>query len=168
MEKRKTLVSNDFDVPAGLETQRFKLRMLTINDLVKDYGAVMSSVDHLRSTFSVISESNWPERLTLEDNLIDLGWHQREFTLRYSFAYTVMTPDEIRCLGCVYLNPSQKSYYDVVISMWVRVSELCNGLDLELYSSVKTWINEVWPFSRPAYPGREITIEDWNKIPDEL
>ena len=68
----------------------------------------------------------------------------------------------------VYLNPSQKGCYDVVISMWVRASELCNDLDLELYSSVKTWINEVWPFSRPAYPGREITIEDWNKIPDEL
>ena len=168
MEKRKTLVSDDFDVPAGLETQQFKLRMLTINDLVKDYDAVMSSVDHLRSTFSVISESDWPERLTLEDNLIDLGWHQREFTLRYSFAYTVMTPDEIRCLGCVYLNPSQKGCYDVVISMWVRASELCNDLDLELYSSVKTWINEVWPFSRPAYPAREITIEDWNKIPNEL
>jgi len=104
--KRKTLVSDDFGVPAGLETQKFKLRMLTINDLVKDYDAVMSSVDHLRSSFSVNSESDWPERLTLEDNLIDLGWHQREFTLRYSFAYTVMTPDEIRCLGCVYLNPS--------------------------------------------------------------
>ena len=51
--------------------------------------------------------------------------------------------------------------------MWVRASELWNNLDSELYSSVKTWINEVWPFSRPAYPGSEITIEDWNKIPDE-
>ena len=53
MEKRKTLVSDDFDVPAGLATARFTLRMLTINDLIKDYDAVMSSVDHLRYKFGI-------------------------------------------------------------------------------------------------------------------
>jgi len=167
VEKRKTLVSDDFDVPEGLKTERFNLRMLTINDLIKDYDAVMSSVDYLRGTFSKTLGSNWPTKLTLEENLIDLGWHQREFTLRYSFAYTVMAPDESQCLGCVYLNPSRKSCYDVVISMWVRASELRNDLDLELYSSVKTWINGMWPFSSPVYPGRDIKIEEWNKIPDE-
>jgi hypothetical protein len=29
----------------------------------------------------------------LEEDLVELGWHQREFALRYSYAYTVMTPD---------------------------------------------------------------------------
>jgi hypothetical protein len=52
--------------------------------------------------------------------------------------------------------------------MWVRVSELCNGLDSDLYGAVKKWISELWPFTRPAYPGREITIEEWQKIPDDL
>ncbi len=105
--------------------------------------------------------------MTLEEDLIDLGWYKREFTLRYSFAYTVMSPDEPLCLGCVYINPCRKTGYDVVVSMRVRTSELANNLDSELYSCIKTWINEVWPFSRPAYPGREITIEDWKKIPDD-
>ena len=58
MEKRKTLVDGSFRVPVGLVTERFRLRMLTINDLVKDYDAVMSSVEHLRNTFSKISESD--------------------------------------------------------------------------------------------------------------
>ena len=168
MENRKTLVSEDFIVPSGLATEQFKLRMLSINDLIKDYDAVMSSVDHLRNTYSLISGSNWPVGLTLEEDLIDLGWHQREFTLRYSFAYTVMTLDETRCLGCVYLEPSRKSCFDVVISMWVRVSELGYGLDSDLYGAVKMWISEVWPFASPAYPGRAITIEEWNNIPDDL
>ena len=65
MEGRKTLVSTDFDVPEGLETNRFRLRMLSIHDLVRDFDAVMSSSDHLQETFSVIMGSDWPEGLTL-------------------------------------------------------------------------------------------------------
>jgi len=168
MEGRQALVNDDFEVPKVLVTEKFRLRMLTINDLVKDYDAVMSSVEHLQQTYSAITGSDWPDGLTLEEDLIDLGWHQREFTLRYSFAYTVMSLDESSCLGCLYIYPCRKTGYDAVVSMWVRTSELINNLDSELYSCVKTWIDEAWPFSRPAYPGREIAIEDWRKIPDDL
>ena len=163
MDGRRTLVDEDFDVPKGLINEKFSLRMLTIHDLVKDYDAVMSSVEHLKETYSAIWGSDWPEGLTLEEDLIDLGWHQREFTLRNSFAYTILTPDESLCHGCVYNNPCSKTGYDVEVSMWVRTSELVNNLDSELYSCVKKWFDEAWPFSRPAYPGRAITIEDWDK-----
>ena len=166
MENKKTLVNTEFRIPTGLVTDHFLLRMLTIHDLVKDYDAVVSSTDHLKRTFSGISGSLWPDGLTLEQNLIDLGWHQREFTLRYSFAYTVMSSDEQYCLGCVYINPSRKIEYDAAISMWARESELSNNLDAKLYFSVKSWIHDVWPFSNPAYPGREITIEEWNNLAD--
>ena len=84
MRDRHRLVPDDFDVPDVLEHPRFRLRMLSVNDLVKDYDAVMSSVEHLRTTFSRESDSSWPEGLTIEDDLVDLGWHQREFTLRSS------------------------------------------------------------------------------------
>ena len=166
MEGRKTLVSTDFDVPEGLETNRFRLRMLSIHDLVRDFDAVMSSSDNLQETFSIIMGSDWPEGLTLEDNLIDLGWHQREFTLRYSFAYTVVTPSEDRCLGCVYINPSPKSDYDAMVTMWVRAEELESPLDDELYASVRTWISSRWPFKRTAYPRREIPLDLWFTLPD--
>ena len=168
MEGRQTLVDENFDVPKGLVNEKFRLRMLTIHDLVKDYDAVMSNTEHLRKTFSAISSSNWPDGLTLEEDLVDLGWHHREFTLRYSFAYTVMSLDESSCLGCQYIYPCRKTGYHAVVPMWVRTSELINSLDAELYSCVKTWIDEAWPFSRPAYPGREIAIEDWRRTPNDL
>ena len=123
MMGRKTLVPDDFEVPAVLETDKFRLRMLTVNDLIKDYDAVMTSADHLQATYS---QGGWPVGLTLEEDLIDLGWHQREFTLRYSFAYTVMSLDESMCLGCMYINPSEKADYDARITMWI--SRLAFGL----------------------------------------
>jgi len=66
-------VSDDFVLPEVLEN--------------KDYDAVMSSAEHLRSVWP---DSGWPGGLTLEEDLIDLGWHQKEFVIRLSFAYTLV------------------------------------------------------------------------------
>ena len=167
MRDRYCLVPDDFDVPEVLEHPRFRLRMLSVNDLVKDYDAVMSSVEHLRTTFSPEGGGSWPEGLTIEDDLVDLGWHQREFTRRSSFAYTMMTPDEGRCLGCVYIHPTLKGGHDCKVEMWVRADELESGLDDELYRSVRAWIANVWPFANPAYPGRAITFEEWHALPND-
>jgi hypothetical protein len=38
------LVPDDFKVPAGLEEERFRLRMLTVNDVVKDFDAICDRV----------------------------------------------------------------------------------------------------------------------------
>ena len=166
MHDRPRLVPDTFQVPEGLETARFRLRMLTVNDLVRDYDAVMSSVAHLKATYSAASGGVWPEGLTLEEDLVDLGWHQREFTMRYSFAYTVMSLDERRCLGCVYINPTRKRDHDAKVTLWVRAEELAGGLDGELDRTVRDWIATVWPFRNPAYPGREISVEDWARLPE--
>jgi hypothetical protein len=100
-------VAPDFEIPQVLETDKFRLRMLTVNDVVKDYDAVMTSVDHLKGVFG--PHSNWPSKeLTFEQDLIDLGWHQKEFQRRTSFAYTVMNLKESKCLGCVYIAPLRK------------------------------------------------------------
>ena len=40
------LVPGDFDVPSGLEHERFRLRMLTVDDVVKDFDAICNRVDH--------------------------------------------------------------------------------------------------------------------------
>jgi len=75
-------VPKEFDVPSGLETEEFRLRMLTVHDVVRDYDAVMSSVEHCQTIWG----GNWPVGLTLEQNLIDLGWHQKGFQTRRAFA----------------------------------------------------------------------------------
>jgi len=154
---------DDFKIPEGLETDRLRLRMLTVNDVVKDYEAVMTSVDHLRGVFG--PNSNWPGKdLTLEQDLIDLGWHQKEFQMERSFAYTVLSLDGTRCLGCVYIFPSPNSKYDARILLWVRQSELEKGLDEHLFETVKKWIKEKWPFKNPGYPGREVDWKTWHSL----
>ena len=166
MNELRPIVPEGFEVPAVLEHPRFRLRMLTVHDLIKDYDAVMTSVAHLQATYSAISGSDWPAGLTLEDDLIDLGWHQREFTLGTSFAYTVMAPDESRCLGCLYINPTRKGDHDVAVTLWVRADELETGLDDVLYETARTWIAQAWPFANPAFPGRAIAAADWRCLPD--
>jgi len=54
-------VPADFDVPQTLEAAGFRLRMLTVNDVVKDYDAVMSNVDHCKTIWPGLG---WPEGLT--------------------------------------------------------------------------------------------------------
>jgi hypothetical protein len=158
-------VPKEFKIPEKLETQEFRLRMLTVNDAVKDYDAVMTSVQHLRSVWP---GGTWPpEGLTLEQDLIDLGWHQKEFQRRTSFAYTVVTPSESKVVGCVYINPTPKHGYDAVVYFWARQSELDGGLESRLFSALKEWLAKEWPFKKVAFPGRDIDWKEWAKVPDE-
>ena len=154
-------VDRSFEVPEILETDDFRLRMLTVNDVIKDYDAVMSSVDHLSKVWP---GSGWPDGLTLEEDLIDLGWHQKEFQRRSSFAYTVVALDESRVLGCVYIYPTRKKGYDAEIYLWARQSELASGLEAELTASVKAWLKDKWPFKNAVLPGTDISLEEWDKV----
>jgi hypothetical protein len=106
----------EFVVPTILETERFRIRPITINDLVKDYDAVMSSVAHLQASFPLWG---WPtEDMSLEFDLMELGWHQKEALLRSSFDYAVMSLDERRLLGCVYIDPAESAAADADVSLW--------------------------------------------------
>ena len=147
-------VPDDFKIPDTLENDLFRLRMLTVNDVVKDYDAVMSSIEHLQKQFQ---GWYWPSPdLSLEQDLIDLGWHQKEFQTRRSFAYTVVRPDESEVLGCVYILPEEnRADIDAVLFMWVRSSVLNLGYDQKLFNVVKAWIKSEWPFRNVVYPNRE-------------
>ncbi len=138
----------DFEVPAGLETSHFRLRMLTVNDVEKDFEAVVASQDHLHDLWG----PGWPEGLTLEQNLIDLGWHQKEFQSRRSFAYTVVSPDESHVLGCVYIYPSRISGCDAEVYLWARQSDPDSGLETELKEVITSWLSATWPFKNPTLP----------------
>jgi hypothetical protein len=131
------LVSEDFDVPATLEHERFRLRMLTVDDVVKDFDAISNRVDH-RGT------PQPPFVPTVALNLVDLGWHQKEFELRRSFAYTIVAPDESRVLGCAYINPSET--HDASVRMWVRQDAWEDGLDPLAEAALRDWLEREWPF----------------------
>ena len=156
-------VPADFTVPAKLETDEFRLRMLTVHDVVKDYDAVMSSAEHLKSVWP---GGKWPDGLTLEQNLIDLGWHQKEFQTRRSFAYTVVTPSESMVIGCVYIVPTKKHGHDAEVYLWARQSELAGGLEDRLFVAVKDWLASDWPFKAVAFPGKDVSWETWKALPE--
>ena len=149
--KNSPFVPVTFEVPPVFETERFRLRMLSVNDVEKDYEAVIESRELLHSL-----GSSWPrEGFTIEENLADLKQHQQQFLDRQAFAYTVVALDEDKVLGCVYINPTNRIDVDAEVFMWVRKSEYGRGLDEILFQTVKEWINSIWPFTAVAYPGRE-------------
>jgi len=153
----KRLVPPDFVVPLRLETPDFVLRPLLISDVVKDYDAVMTSAAELRTVFA--RQTHWPEGLSFEDDLIDLGWHHKEFKIRRSFAYTVMAPNESICLGCAYIEPTELAGYDAEAICWARTSH--TQLDQPLYEAFKSWLQTDWPFKAVVYPGRSLT---WDEV----
>ena len=159
---KRHFVPTEFAVPSELSTANFTLRMLSIDDVEKDYEAVTSSAERLSRVWP---ESGWPAGLTLRQNLIDLGWHEKEFQNRSSFAYTVVAPDESQVLGCVYFYPTEKVGYDTEVFLWVREGEVANDLDQALFEVVQHWLASDWPFENPAYPGRTISWEHWDALP---
>lgn len=158
------LIALEHPIPAGIEHPRFRLRPITVNDVVRDYDAVMSSAARLREEFPLWG---WPEEgLTIEQDLIDLGWHQKEAELRRSFNYAVVSLDENRLLGCVYVDPPEKQGADAEVALWVRDSELDSGLEAELEAAVRAWLAADWPFERVRWPGRELSWQEWDALPD--
>ena len=133
------LVPDDFDVPPGLEHERFRLRMLTVDDVVKDFDAFCDRVDHRGNPRPPFVE-------TVAENLVDLGWHQKEFELRRSFAYTIVAPDESRVLGCAYIDPSDT--HEARVWMWVRRDAYEDGLDPVVEAALREWLECDWPFER--------------------
>ncbi|SIT84042.1 GNAT family N-acetyltransferase [Microbacterium sp. RU33B] len=144
-------------VPERLTTPEFVLRPLVAADVELDFDAVMASRDQLRPW----EQSGWPaDDFTIEENLSDIEEMERGHRAGRRFTYTVMTPDESECLGCVYFMPGDaRSYvtaeitplagggWDRVrgtVSFWVRTSRLDDGLDRRLLSALLRWIEEDW------------------------
>jgi len=162
-----SFIPADFEPPVLWEGDGFKVVPLG-PDLAKiDYDAYMSSIEHLQKTFSY--STRWPNaEVTMEDAYEDMDNEKRRFDSRESFAYAVLTPDGTRERGCVYVRPSSKQGYDAAVRLWVTQQEFDAGFDEELDAAVKEWIPEAWPFlENVAYPGREISMEEWRALPDK-
>jgi hypothetical protein len=156
---RRPLLPAGVMVPERVEGDRFRLRPLLLADAEADYAAVMESAARLRGFMD--PGSDWPEGLTLHENQVDLGWHEREFTIGHSFAWTVVAPDESRCLGCAYLYPSDKAGFDAMAFWWVRESAL--ALDAAVGAVFRGMLAGL-PLG-VAYPGREIVWPEWEALP---
>lgn len=93
-----------------------RLRALSVDDLERDYGAVMESAAEIKAANP---GSAWPDGLTREKNLIDLAWHQREFEARRSFAWIIESASG-EYLGCLYVYPSIAGEKSADVVWWWR------------------------------------------------
>lgn len=92
-----------------------KLKALSINDLDRDYDAVMVSAVEIKAANP---SSSWPsDDMTREENMIDLAWHQREFKALRSFAW-VIEDESGGYLGCAYVNPSISGENVADVTWW--------------------------------------------------
>lgn len=138
-------------VPNERCSQRLVLRPLRAADVALDYDAVMSSARELRCW----NAGSWPrDGFTLAENLADLEGHEREHVEREAFTYTVLSPDEARCLGCVYIQPVSSEAEPLcggatraaAVGFWVRTSEIEHDLDRHLVAVLLEWLRDDWPF----------------------
>jgi hypothetical protein len=145
------LVPEDFEVPRGLRTERFRLEPLGPAHNESDYAAWMSSIKHLQTTPG-FADHGWPpdEGLPIEENLADLVRHADEFQKRLAFAYTVLQPDADEVIGCVYFDPTDTAG-TVDVRSWVRADVA--ELDGVLRTTVRDWLAASWPFDSVAYAG---------------
>ena len=98
-------------------------------------------------------------------DLIDLAWHTKERQFRRRSLHRRDSSTGRCSSGAVYIDPSVKEGYDANVQTWVRASEAAKGFDRPFFEQVREWIERDWPFERVAYPGREISREEWDALP---
>jgi hypothetical protein len=160
------MVPDSFRVPDQVKTKRFILTplRLTMDSVAKNYEAVVSSLDHLKSTFR--PDGHWTEGTTFEESIVDVGYFDFSWYFRAVFAYSVRDPNDAYQLGCLYVAPTRKVGYQAEVHTWVRESELSTGLEDELNEFSHKWLRKQWPFEKVAWPGRDIGWDQWGTMPE--
>jgi hypothetical protein len=141
------------DIPVRLATDEFVLRPIVASDVEGDYEAVMESREYLRPW----EQTGWPtDDFTLDEDREDVVMLEERHNAQQAFTYTMVTPDETECLGCVYLMPPDaRSYrevtvtpvgdarwedYGALVNFWVRTSRLASGVDERLLAELRAWL----------------------------
>ena len=120
--------------------------MLAVTDVAKDFAAINARV------LADGTPDPWSDTPFLT-NLAELGWHETEFRMGRSFAYTMVRPDESEVVGCVYLYPPRDEGHDVDVRWWVTRAAWDEGLYDELERALRRWLEREWPFELPKWTG---------------
>lgn len=130
----------EWDIPRVHSLGEFELKALSVDDLVRDYCAVMESAADIRASNP---SSSWPDGLTLEQNLLDLAWHQTEFEKRRSFAWVIEDTDGAY-LGCLYVYPSIAGDASAEVRWWWRTGARVDRLSFR--ELLLAWLSSSeWP-----------------------
>lgn len=145
--------------PTKLQTEALLFVPLSPAHVHRDYDALMVSKEMLR----VWGGHGWPsDDFTLEANLQDLEWHHLEHQENIAYTYTILTPDEHECLGCVYIKPlsdiqEDAPDYHAIVRYWVIEPQLAHGLEIRVLDALINWFNsDAWQFERVLLHARQV------------
>ena len=152
---KRPLLPHGIRPPETFAGPGFIARPLRLTDAEDDFEAVIASADRLRGAMD--PDDPWPEGLSLHENRVDLGWHEREFTAGHSYAWTVRDRADSLTLGCCYLYPADRAGFDAMAFWWVRSGH--EGLDAPLGAAFRDLLEKL-PLDT-ALPGRELSWTAW-------
>jgi len=130
-------------VPSGFVKGDVVVEPLSITHAVIDLEAVFVSKEQLHKKYP--SDSNWPLNINLHDNIVDLGWHEKEFRDKSSFAFTVTNSARNKCFGCIYIYPNGGS---AAMSYWLRQDGASPITEAEFEVALHDWIASEWQDAR--------------------
>lgn len=125
--------------PTGFEQADIVVEPLSITHAIIDFEAVYVSRQKLHERYK--TPNQWPINITLHDNIVDLGWHEKEFRDGTSFAYTVTNQMRSKCYGCIYIIPIEQR---PTLSFWLR-SDGESPLDEASFEVlIRDWLTTAW------------------------
>ena len=154
---RVKLVPETFMAPPVPNVSGHAWNILEPEILAPDYAALM----HAAGRESPISISR-------AEDYGELKRHRWEFQHRTAFAYGLLTLDGTEEVACVYVNPSKKQGYDAEVHFLMTERGAQENLQPMLESKVREWIKRDWPFNKVAFPGIDMSLPDWNALPEAV
>lgn len=141
------------------------LRPIRATDVELDMPAVMGSQPRLWTIFG--NAWGWPPpTMTAEQDREDLLRHEREIEAHESFNYALFDEAETELIGCVYIDPPEKTGADAEVSWWVRDEHVGTDLEETLDRLVPRWLAASWPFRAVRCIGRDLTWDEWLSLAD--
>ncbi len=158
--KVPALVPEDYDVPVAVENNKFRIRMLSQDDVAGEYEALMSSIDFLQqSNYFDPTDQPWP----CADTKVEFVWSKLgapawDHFRRSTFHYAIYDLAEMQQHGGFTITNSRHDSYDAQVVLWLRESTVKAGLDAEIFNFLKSWLKNDWPLGKTAFPGWD---HDW-------
>lgn len=154
----RPLVPAEFAVPPSVQLAGVSLLPLRLDHLVADFEAVIESRERLRGLFA--ADDTWPDGLTLYQNAVDLGWHEKEFQRRSSFAWGLWDEhhrpgEDAHYLGTAYLYPDPGGEFDALAFHWIRSEPTLPDIASDFSGAWRGWIETRWPFEQVRFASPE-------------
>ncbi len=94
-------------------------------------------------------------------------FHQEEFDENKGFAYTILTTDGCRCIGCLYLYPFSHGVYDSVVYYWF-VDDVDKTLNTSFRQFITSWIETTFELKKSVFPGRDMKHKAWQQFVERI